>query len=66
MSDIDLNENITLYTLLENIESDLESLAIDKHIEIKIKGNNISILGNYDLLYRAFYNVIENAIKYNK
>lgn len=65
MSDIDLNENITLYTLLENIVNDLASLAINNHIEIKMKGNNISILGNYDLLYRAFYNVIENAIKYN-
>ena len=65
MNDIDLNENITLYTLIEKIIDDLVSLSNENHIDINIKGNNISILGNYDLLYRAVYNIVENAIKYS-
>ena len=65
MNDIDLNENITLYTLIENIKNDLSSLSNENHNDINIKGKDISILGNYHLLYRAFYNVVENAIKYS-
>lgn len=66
MNDLSFDEDISLYTLINSIKNDLDSLANDKLIDINIKGENISIFGNHDLLYRAFYNVIENALKYNK
>lgn len=65
MGDIELSQNIHLKTLLKSICSDLFFIADKKNIEINITGEEIDIKGNYDLIYRAFYNLIENAIKYN-
>ena len=43
-------------------------LPIKKNIKLKLNSYNIKnkIKGNEIMLYRAFYNVIENSIKYNK
>lgn len=56
---------IVLGELLEEINGELTHIARDKNISILIIGNSNSVYGNLDLLYRAFYNLIENAIKYN-
>lgn len=65
MEDLELNQEISLKDLLHDIASDLYILAKDKSIRINLPSDDRSILGNHDLLYRAFYNLIENAIKYN-
>lgn len=57
-------ENISLTMLIDDIINELTPIAEVKHIEL-INSVDDYLLGDYDLLYRAFYNLIENAIKYN-
>ena len=65
MEDIQLDENVNLDKIFNSIKDDLAILCENKNIEVNVSHNNINILGNYNLLYRAFYNIVENAIKYN-
>lgn len=63
-----LNELVDVEEVLEDAVQDLKVIANKKDIELTLNIDNISdkIMGNEILLYRAFYNVIENGIKYNK
>lgn len=63
-----LNEIVSIYEILEDIVDDLSIIANKKNIKLKLNSYNIKnkIKGNEIMLYRAFYNVIENSIKYNK
>ena len=63
-----LNESVSISEILEDIVDDLDIIADKKNIQLKLNTNNIKskIKGSEIMLYRAFYNVIENAIKYNK
>lgn len=63
-----LNESVSISEILEDIVDDLDIIADKKNIQLKLNTNNIKskIKGNEIMLYRAFYNVIENSIKYNK
>lgn len=63
-----LNEIISIDEILEDIVDDLSIIANKKNIKLKLNSYNIKnkIKGNEIMLYRAFYNVIENSIKYNK
>lgn len=56
---------IDLRELLEEINEELTHIAREKNISLLIIGDSNSVYGNLNLLYRAFYNLIENAIKYN-
>lgn len=58
-SDIDLQD------VFEDILSELHSVAKQKKVSLHYEGESCLVNGNLDLLYRAFYNLIENAIKYN-
>ena len=60
--------NIQKISLLENLEdvsADLSSVAKEKNVIISLSGKEGRIRGNPSLLYRAFYNLVENGIKYN-
>ena len=63
-----LNESVSISEILEDIVDDLDIIADKKNIQLKLNTNNIKskIKGNEIMLYSEFYNVIENAIKYNK
>lgn len=63
-----LNEIVSIDEILEDIIDDLSIIANKKNIKLKLNSYNIKnkIKGNEIMLYRAFYNVIENSIKYNK
>lgn len=63
-----LNEIVIIDEILEDIVDDLSIIANKKNIKLKLNSYNIKnkIKGNEIMLYRAFYNVIENSIKYNK
>lgn len=50
---------------LEEVKKELAVLADQKNIKINILGNSSYVDGDVDALYRVFYNLIENAIKYN-
>lgn len=58
-------ENINFNEMINDIEDELSDFIIEKNITIEKKGNSI-IYGNKSLLYSAFYNLILNAIRYNK
>ncbi len=58
-------EDINLATLIESIINRLDIVAQKKNVEIKTDLENIQIHGIKSILDETFYNVIENAIKYN-
>ncbi|WP_049690663.1 sensor histidine kinase [Anaerococcus jeddahensis] len=60
------NEKIELSSLIEEAIQDLAPLLDKKEINIENNCKEIYIEGSDILIYRAFYNLIENAIKYNK
>lgn len=71
---IELNELVPIYILIEEVFDDLEEIADEKNIRLTLEnGSNmpknslmdVEVKGNHELLYQAFYNIIENAIKYN-
>lgn len=65
MQTIKKNDTIHLQSLLEEICCDLSDLAEKKGVKLIHRGVEGILKGNDALVYRAFYNLIENAIKYN-
>lgn len=62
---VDKTEEVELKELVEEIVTELNPCFVSQQISAVISGEECKVHGNYDLLYRAFYNVIENAIKYS-
>lgn len=58
-------EVINISDIINDIIDELAPIIQVKNICIKTEYNDIEVYGNIDLLYRAFYNIIENGIKYN-
>lgn len=65
MENLKLNEKISINELLKEVVTDLSSIAKNKNVSITLRGQDALLIGNKDLLFRAFYNLIENSIKYN-
>lgn len=65
LNNIPTNEQIELNPLIEEIIADLSLLADKKNITLSTKGNS-TITGSDTLIYQMIYNLVENAIKYNK
>lgn len=65
--EVNLNDEIVLSTVFKEIIEEVTTLLSDKNIAISLFDNtNKGILsGNKNLLHKAFYNLVENAIKYN-
>lgn len=62
---VERSETISLAELTEEVFCDLASVAEQKQIELIQRGGDCTVTGSYLLLYRAVYNLVENAIKYN-
>ena len=70
-------EDVSLDAVITTVVDDLESVAqnnmvsvqvntqIDAHSDTKSEAQNLTVKGNANLLYRAIYNLVENAIRYN-
>ncbi len=58
-------QEISLGDLMEEIRKTLQCRLSEKEITFTLSGQ-CSLFAQYDILYRAFFNIIENAIKYNK
>lgn len=56
----------SLWDLVEEIILDLEEKAADHGISLQLAGDRAQIKSDDRLLERALYNLIDNAIKYNK
>ena len=66
-------EDVSLDSVIKTVVDDLESVAqnnmINMQIDIQPKAQSeaqtFTVKGNTNLLYRALYNLVENAIRYN-
>jgi len=63
--DKDNFESVSTERLFEKILTDLSLGINEKNIKTSISGNTV-INGDKNLLERAFFNLVQNAIKYNK
>ena len=59
------SETFSLAELTDEVLCDLTSIAEQKQIKLIQEDVDCTITGSYLLLYRAVYNLVENAIKYN-
>ncbi|NLY46040.1 MAG: hypothetical protein GX053_08660 [Tissierella sp.] len=57
-------EPINVYFVGKEAISTLESLALDKDIELELTGESSFIMGNKGMLQDLIYNLLENSIKY--
>lgn len=60
------DDEIALDALVEEVLADLEPLAQKKHIQLDQTCEPVSMMGSDILIYRLVYNLVENAIKYNR
>ena len=66
-------EDVSLDSVIKTVVDDLESVAQNNMINVQIdiqpkaqsEAQNLTVKGNANLLYRAIYNLVENAIRYN-
>ncbi len=65
LSSVKRDDIISIYPLIEEVMEDLNPLAEEKNINLRIEGEDAVILASDILIYRVFFNLIENAIKYN-
>ena len=66
LESIPRSEKIQLAPMIEEVLTDLSPLAEQNDISLSQDGENICLTGSDVLLYRLFFNLIENGIKYNR
>ncbi len=59
-------DEIVLSELVEEVLCDLAQVACDKGVELIQEKGEATLIGSDLLIYRAVYNLVENAIKYNR
>lgn len=60
-------DEISLFELFSAIFAELTPSLTEKRIQTEMDCTEYPVvMGNYGLLYRAFFNLIENAVKYNR
>lgn len=62
---LDCSDRIEVKTMLHHISQELSDFTKAQNITITICGEEQTVCGSKSLLHRAFYNLIENAVKYN-
>ena len=66
LQSVSRTDEIPLAPLAEEILTDLAPLAQEKQVTLRQDCEEVSMVGSDALIYRLFFNLIENAIKYNK
>lgn len=59
-------DHISLSALIEEVFCDLTQIADERSITLIQESGDAMVIGSDPLLYRAVYNLVENAIKYNR
>ena len=59
-------DQVSLAELTDEVFCDLDSIAQRAGITLLLDSQDCTVTGSYVLLYRAVYNLVENAIKYNR
>lgn len=65
MDALEYTQTIHIKAIVKEVLEELSISAKEKNIKIFLVGEEQRIKGNANLMYRAFYNLVENAIKYN-
>lgn len=65
MDALEYNEQVEIKSLVTDVSEELSCLSKSKNITLTVTGEERTVHGNKSLLHRAFYNLVENAIKYN-
>lgn len=72
-SELGETEDVSLDSVIKTVVDDLESVAQNNMVNVQIdiqpkaqsEAQTFIVKGNTNLLYRALYNLVENAIRYN-
>lgn len=59
-------EDVSLDSVIKTVVKDLEPVAHEHEVKIHTDIEPLTVRGNGSLLYRALYNLVENAIRYNE
>ena len=59
-------DRVSLSTLVEEVICDLTQVADERQVTLLQTPGEAEVTGSDPLLYRAVYNLVENAIKYNR
>ena len=59
-------EEVDLPLLLQECTESLMDAAREKGVKVYFASTNAKILGSYTMVYEMVYNIIDNAIKYNR
>lgn len=62
---VERKDEINIYDLIDEVIMDLSIYIDEKNLSVTEEGDRAQIIGSDLLMYRVFYNLIENAIKYN-
>ena len=63
---VERSDTISLAALTEEVFCDLDPVAEKHQVRLIQTDGDCTVTGSYILLYRAVYNLVENAIKYNR
>ncbi len=59
-------ESVPLLTLAEEVAETLIKSAQSHQVTLKVEGDDVFFVGNRRLLFELFYNLTDNAIRYNR
>ena len=59
-------ESVDLYDLSKEAMHSLKPVAAEKNVTLELCGEHLSLNGTKKILYEMVYNLLDNAIKYNK
>lgn len=59
-------ESVNLYEVAEEAADSLRNIADNNGVEIRVSGTQQEITGVKKLIYEIIYNLIDNAVKYNR
>ena len=59
-------EQVDLYAVADEVRGRLEHAAADRNIRLSLQGVHCRMLGFRQILDEMIYNLVDNAIKYNK
>ena len=59
-------EAVDLRAVAERVVGRLTKLAADADVEVHLKAEPVTVQGNETLLKQMIYNLVENAIRYNR
>jgi two-component system phosphate regulon sensor histidine kinase PhoR len=65
-SELREKESVNLYEILCEVNNSLSEKAKILRVAIVIQQTDLSVLGDRNMLYELFFNLIENAVKYNR